>query len=128
MACFLVPAAEAAVVKVVEKTAEKRAEGTAELHESAQRLSMVQKLRWLTNMLWGGALLLLFEHVWHGEVVPFFPFLTAMESPESTMGMLWEMATSGVLMAALITIVWAGMVLVTNAMEKRALSAQAALQ
>jgi len=34
-------------------------------------------LGWLTNMLWGGSLLLAFEHVWHGEETPWFPFLTA---------------------------------------------------
>lgn len=128
MACFLVPAAEAAVVKAAEKAAEKRAEAAGEVRESAQRMGMVRKLKWLSNMLWGGALLLLFEHVWHGEVAPWFPFLTAMSSPDSALEMLTEMATTGVLMAALITSVWAGMVLVTNAMEKKALSAQAALR
>lgn len=122
MACFVVPAAEAVVVKAVEKAAGKH-DGA---HGTMEGVSFVNKLKWLTNMLWGGALLLLFEHVWHGEVVPFFPFLTAMESPASTAAMLWEMATTGLLMAGLITLVWVGMVLVTNAMEKNA--GQAALQ
>ena len=112
MACFVVPAAEA--------------EKHGGAHGTMEGMSFVNKLKWLTNMLWGGALLLLFEHVWHGEVVPFFPFLTAMESPASTAAMLWEMATTGLLMAGLITLVWVGMVLVTNAMEKNA--GQAALQ
>ena len=122
MACFVVPAAEAVVVKAVTKAAEKRGES----HGSMEGMGFVSKLKWLSNMLWGGALLLLFEHLWHGEVVPFFPFLTAMESPASTAAMLWEMATTGLLMAGLITLVWVGMVLVTNAMEKNA--GQAALQ
>lgn len=126
MACFVVPAAEAAVVKAVEKAAKKKAESGGDVREAARQMGFVKKLKWLSNMLMGGALLLLFEHVWHGEVVPFFPFLTAMDSPAGTAEMLREMATAGVLMAALITIVWAGMVLVTNAMEKNA--GQAALQ
>ena len=122
MACFVVPAAEAVVVKAVTKAAEKRGES----HGSMEGMGFVSKLKWLSNMLWGGALLLLFEHVWHGEVVPFFPFLTAMETPAATMEMLGEMATTGILMAGLITLVWVGMVLVSSAMERSA--GQAPLQ
>ena len=70
-------------------------------------------------MLWGGSGLLAFEHVWHGEVVPWFPFLTAMSSPDSTAEMLHEMATSGSLMALLVTVVWLGMVGVSSVIEKR---------
>ena len=51
--------------------------------------------------------MLAFEHIWHGEVVPYFPFLTAMYDPEETSVMLNEMATVGVSMAVLITVVWA---------------------
>lgn len=121
MACFVVPAAEAVVVKAVERAAQKRADAC----QSEERIGLADKLKWLSHMLWGGALLLLFEHVWHGEIVPWFPFLTAMDSPAGTAEMLWEMATAGVLMALLITAVWVGMVLVTNAMEKRVLHTQA---
>ena len=70
-------------------------------------------------MLWGGSALLAFEHVWHGEVTPFFPFLTAASDPESTAVMLQEMGASGVAMALLVTAVWAGMVAVSSAIEKR---------
>ena len=55
-------------------------------------------------MLWGGAALLAFEHVWHGEVVPYFPFLTAATDPADRAQMLREMATVGVTMAALIIV------------------------
>ena len=61
-------------------------------------------------MLWGGSALLAFEHIWHGEVTPWFPFLTAAGNPEDAMAMLHEMATTGVAMAVLVTAVWAGMV------------------
>ncbi len=73
MACFLVSAAEAAVVTVAAKAAEKNGTG----HEEGEHLPFTRKLKWLSNMLWGGSALLAFEHVWHGEVVPWFPFLTA---------------------------------------------------
>jgi hypothetical protein len=65
-------------------------------------------------MLWGGSGLLAFEHLWHGEITPFFPFLTAANDPADTAEMLHEMATSGTSMAALVTLVWLGVVFVTN--------------
>jgi hypothetical protein len=52
------------------------------------------------------------------EVRPFFPFLTAAAEGE-TAEMLKEMGTVGVGMAVLVTGVWAGMVLVAKAIEKR---------
>jgi hypothetical protein len=58
-------------------------------------------------MLWGGSVLLCIEHIWHGEVVPWFPFLTAMSSPDSTAEMLKEIATVGVSMCIMVTAVWA---------------------
>lgn len=124
MACFLVSAAEAAVVTVASKTAEKK--GPA--YKEEERLPFTHKLKWLSNMLWGGSALLAFEHVWHGEVVPWFPFLTAMNDPADTAEMLAEMGSIGVTMAVLITAVWGGMVLVTNSMEKNALRSGPAKQ
>ena len=125
MACFLVSGAEAVVVTAAEKVLVKKTAGEG---VQAPALPFVHKLKWLSNMLWGGSLLLAFEHVWHGEVTPFFPFLTAMSDPAGAAEMLAEMASTGVLMAALITAVWAGMVVVTNAMEKKALADPTAAQ
>lgn len=128
MACFLVPTAEAIVATVITKTAKEEkkdfsdvsAESTVEVSEKPVKMSFVRKLRWLSNMLWGGAVLLCFEHLWHGEVVPFPPFLTAASDPADTAVMLHEMSTVGVCMAVLITVVWIGMVIVSNVIEKRA--------
>ncbi len=103
MACFLVPAAEAAIVTIVEKQAEHRAESGGEKNAV---VSMPQKLRWLRNLLGGGSALLAFEHVWHGEVTPWFPFLTAMSNPADAAEMFHEMSTTGVCMAVLVTAVW----------------------
>ncbi len=115
MACFLVPAAEAVVTTVATKLIKSK-EKSQKKHQDD--ITFSAKLGWLNKMLWGGSALLAFEHIWHGEVVPFFPFLTAIENGE-TAKMLAEMSTNGVLMAALITAVWAGMVLVSNALAKR---------
>lgn len=131
MACFLVPTAEAIVATIVTKSVkakEKKPEalkvdlgnGSFEMEE---KIPFSRKLKWLTNMLWGGAVLLAFEHVWHGEVVPWFPFLTAASDPSDTAAMLHEMSTVGVAMALLVTAVWACMLIASNAIEKRALKA-----
>lgn len=132
MACFLVPAAEALVTTLAEKGIEQKEKNSEQEQNGAseseftavQKKPFVQKLKWLRNLLWGGSALLMFEHVWHGEVVPFFPFLTAASNPEDAAEMLHEMSTVGVSMAVLVTVVWVGMVLVSNAIEKRALKEQ----
>ena len=128
MACFLVSAAEAAVVTAVEKAVEKKektsekAEIQAEsvITESSHIIPFSRKLKWLSTMLWGGSILLAFEHLWHGEIVPWFPFLTAIGDSGRTMDMLREMATVGVGMSALVTLVWLGMVAVSTLIEKKA--------
>ena len=84
------------------------------------RMPFSRKLKWLNKMLWGGTALLAFEHVWHGEVTPWFPFLTAADSPAGIGEMLHEMSTVGTMMAVLVTAVWIGMVVVTGTIEKRA--------
>ena len=113
MACFLVPATEAVVSTVVTKTLEKKQE-----KEGKEPSSILRKMKWLNNMLWGGSALLAYEHVWHGEVVPYFPFLTAASNPTDLSEMLHEMATTGVAMALLVTVVWNGMAAVTEILEK----------
>jgi len=134
MACFIVPVAEAVVTTIIAKAAKSKETEPAALKAAADngsfgmesKIPFSQKLKWLTNMLWGGSVLLAFEHVWHGEVVPWFPFLTAASSPADASAMLSEMATVGVSMALLVTAVWGVMLLVTNAMEKKALKVQPA--
>lgn len=126
MACFLVPAAEAVVASVVTKIMEKK-EQDAPVRKTnddgPDRLPFSRKLKWLTNLLWGGSALLAFEHVWHGEVVPWFPFLTNAANPDSAAEMLYEMATAGVSMALLVTVIWLGMLAVSRTIERRTDSA-----
>jgi len=116
MACFTVPAGEAVVTTIVKKTMEKKG---VEKKENDGQVPMTRKLKWLSNLLWGGSALLAFEHVWHGEVQPFFPFLTAMSNPEDTAEMLHEIATVGVSMAVLVTAVWIGMCVTADMIVRR---------
>ncbi len=115
MACFIVPAAEAVVTTVAEKIVRSKVTSGS---ESSVRLPFSTKLGWLNKMLWGGSALLAFEHLWHGEVVPFFPFLTAVQNGE-TAEMLAEMGSAGVGMAVLVTAAWGGLVAVSSVIEKR---------
>lgn len=98
MACFIVPTAEAVIMTMIKKNADKK---------NKEQNIFVQKMNRLNNMLWGGSALLAFEHFWHGEIVPWFPFLTNASAPDSAKEMLFEMGTSGVGMAVLATAAWA---------------------
>lgn len=121
MACFTVPAAEAIITTVAEKIIKSKEKNqTVKKSQEADsvKIPFSTKLSWLNKMLWGGSALLAFEHVWHGEVVPFFPFLTAVENGEIS-EMLHEMATAGISMALLVTAVWGIMVGVVSIFEKR---------
>ena len=122
MACFLVPASEAVVTTVAQKIIESREKkDNVQGNESVNEIPKVrfsEKLSWLNKMLWGGSALLAFEHVWHGEVIPTAPFLTAVQNGE-TADMLAEMGTAGVGMAVLVTLVWGGMVAASGVIERR---------
>ncbi len=122
MACFLVPATEAVVTTVATKVIEKKEIASLPEDKTLQKpekAGFSHKLRWLSNLLWGGSGLLAFEHVWHGEVVPWFPFLTAAEDPADAAEMLHEMSTVGVSMAVLVTAIWAVMLGVSKVIESR---------
>ena len=134
MACFLVPTTEAVITTIatkVIKSKEKKENVELSIEDGSvsemTKISFSTKLGWLNKLLWGGSALLAFEHLWHGEVVPFFPFLTAVADGE-TAGMLQEMGTAGVSMAGLVTLIWVGMVAVTSAMEKKALNTDNAIK
>lgn len=129
MACFIVPGTEAVITTAITKIAQKKEkkeahvsemEGAVQEVKEEKALPFSRKLKWLNNMLWGGTALLAFEHVWHGEVTPFFPFLTAAGNPQDAVQMLHEMATAGVGMALVVTAVWVGMVAIASGIEKKA--------
>lgn len=97
MACFLVAA-------------------TVGIFTTAFRNKIPEKyhIGWLNVMIWGGVLALLVEHIWHGEIVPWPPFLTAMSDPADTAEMLAEMGEIGVPMLLIIVAIWAVMVFIAN--------------
>ena len=97
MACFLVAAAVGIFTTVF-----------------AKKIPEKYHIEWLNVMIWGGVLALLVEHVWHGEIVPWFPFLTAMGSPDDTAAMLTEMAQIGIPMLLAIVGAWALMAYIYN--------------
>lgn len=115
MACFIVPAAEALIVSAGKKLIEH--------HEKKFGIKggicLSEKIGQLNKMLWGGSVLLAFEHLWHGEITPFFPFFTAASDPAETAEMLHETASSGTAMAALVTAVWICITLVSAAVQNR---------
>ena len=108
MACFLVAAAVGIFTTVF-----------------AKKIPEKYHIEWLNVMIWGGVLALLVEHVWHGEIVPWFPFLTAMSDPQDASEMFHEMATVGVSMSVLVTGIWAVMCAAADAIVKRAKEASA---
>ena len=128
MACFIVPAVEAVITTTVSHVLEKREKTMKRDVEENEIRDMdtggsyhypfYKKLGWLSKLLGGGSALLAFEHLWHGEITPWFPFLTNAVNPASRMEMFQEMATNGVAMAVLITLVWCGMVWLSAKIEK----------
>ena len=122
MACFVIPATEAIITTVATKIIEKKETSeTSELTVTNKEFFST-KLKRLNKMLWGGSALLAFEHLWHGEIQPFFPFLTAAANEADAVNMLHEMSTVGVTMALLVTIVWgiSNVVIAGNAKEEKA--------
>ena len=108
MACFTAPLAGAAVAAVVHKSTAGKA-----------RNPFLRKLHWLVKMALGGSFLLAIEHVYHGEITFYPPFLTAMKDPADTQVMVHEIMTVGVSMAVLLLVAWIGMVVVSEIAERR---------
>ncbi len=102
MACFLVPATAAVVTTAARKHIPER-----------------YRPHWLNSMLWGGVAMLAVEHISHGEVVPYPPFLSALRNPQDTAVMFKEMLTVGVPMTIAIFVLWGVMVLITERVRGR---------
>ena len=137
MACFLVPATEAVITTVItiatKKKESKESDKTVSISmpdgtvEERKKIKFSTKLGWLNAMLWGGSALLAFEHLWHGEISPFFPFLTAVKTGE-VVDMLKEMGSAGVTMAVLVTAVWGVMLIISHVLENKAAKEDTAKQ
>ena len=93
MACFIAPISLAIITTIFRK-----------------KIPENLKIGWLNLMIWGGVIMLAVEHIAHGEVVPYPPFLTAMQTPAEIPVMLQEMATIGGTMTLSIVSIWLVMV------------------
>jgi len=97
MACFAVPTVAAVVTTAIGKKVPEK-----------------YHLDWLNSMLWGGVVMLAVEHIAHGEVVLYPPFLTA-GLPE----VLPEMIKVGVPMTLCIFLIWGVMVAIATTLDKK---------
>jgi hypothetical protein len=123
MACFLAPAGVAVVTTIVQKIVKRKETAAAGERTEKATGKWTQRLRWLNTMLWGGSALLALEHVMTGELVPWPPFLTAMQTPGGTGPMLREIATYGAVMTVAVLVFWGGMVGIAEIAERRAKAA-----
>jgi len=93
MSCFIVPLTQAVITTVCRKTV-----------RNSNGSIWKQQLPALEKLLWGGSLVLIVDHIAHGE---FFAFD------------LRELLTVGVPMSLVVTAVWAVMVLLKSPALKR---------
>ena len=112
MACFTAPLAAAIAAGIARRTVADKDSGKPET------ISWTTKLGWLEKLSFGGCALLAFEHIWHGEIIFQFPFLTGVRDGNAA-EVLREIATVGGAMTALILAVWIGMLVVSSAIVKR---------
>ena len=112
MACFTAPLAAAIAAGIVRRSV------ASKEPEKTETVSWATKLGWLEKLSFGGCALLAFEHIWHGEIIFQFPFLTGVRDG-NTAEVLKEIATVGGAMTALILAVWIGMLIVSSAIVKR---------
>lgn len=98
MACFIAPMTAAIVTTIARK------KNSSHLH-----------LNWLVTMLWGGSLVLAIEHIAHGEVTLYPPFLTALKTPGEAIVMLREIVSVGIPMTLAIVATWGALLLATRA-------------
>ena len=120
MACFTVSAVAGigvAVARHVVKRHEKKLElegKTPEVDKFGSDIKWSKKLGYLELSLFAGSFVLAIEHIIHGEVVPFPPFLTAMSSKADAIEMWEEIGTIGVAMFGIIVGAWAIGVLIAD--------------
>ena len=112
MACFTAPLAAAVAAGVVRRTMKKKDA------DNPETISWAAKLGWLEKLSFGGCALLAFEHIWHGEIIIQFPFLTGVRDGNAA-EVLQEIATVGGTMTALILAIWVGMLVVSSRIMKR---------
>lgn len=95
MACFIVPLTQAVATTIYRKRSN---------HHSS---SFAQSLPRLEAMLYGGSAMLIVDHILSGEIMPVFPFFSALTVAGGGWTMLREMLTVGLPMSLIVTAIWA---------------------
>ena len=117
MACFTVSAVGAIAVGVarhIVKHHEKKNLNENKEYKFGSDIKWSKKLAYLEATLGAGSFMLAGEHILHGEVVPFPPFLTAMENAEDAAEMWQEIGTVGVAMLLILVVAWGIGVLIAD--------------
>lgn len=102
MCCFIVPLAQAIATTAVRRNNKKNI-------EEGNCHPLMQNLPKFELMLWGGTAMLIVDHIINGEIVPFWPFFTALNEDGGVSTMLSEMLTVGVPMSIVVTAIYAAM-------------------
>ena len=100
MACFGAPMTVAIVTTMFRK-----------------RIPAKWHVEWLNMLLWGGSAGLALEHYAHQEIVPYFPYLTALGTSAGTVEMIQEVAVVGGSMLLACISAWLVMVFIASRME-----------
>lgn len=96
MACFAAPATAAIVTTVLKK-----------------KIPEKYHADWLFLMLYGGTLMLIFDHIVNGEIVSYYPFFTSSWSK-----ITHEIFVTGIPMTIIVFSAWIIMVTTVNTIEK----------
>ena len=97
MACFIVPMGLGIITTLLARFFPKRL-----------------NINWLNAMLWGATAMLMVEHVAHGEIIPYPPFLTV-----GIMEALPEMLRVGGPMTIVSTSIWALLAAANDIMNRK---------
>ena len=97
MACFLIPMSLGIITTLLARFFPKR-----------------WNINWLNAILWGAVMMLMVEHVAHGEIIPYPPFLTS-----GILEIMPEMLSVGIPMAVFSASLWASMVAVNELMIRK---------
>ncbi len=109
MACFVAPVTAGMITAACRK-----------------RIPERYHVNWLNYMFLGASVGLVMDHAAGGEIVPFFPFLTAMATAQGASAALGEIATVGTAIVLACIAVWAVAVKASWVMERRSSSGQKA--
>lgn len=108
MACFIVPLTQAVATTLYRRHVEKKsslAPSGAFWGKGAEG-GKGASLQRLELMLWGGSAMLILDHIISGEIMPVFPFFSALLTEGGGFTMLREMLTVGLPMSLLVTAIW----------------------